>query len=91
MGTQTVTEAFRKMGESILLEFAKGGLHSLIGGASANSAWSSIFGVSGKGGGIAGMAGNALTGGGAGWVARVRPMQAAGYSRGCSGRPSRAR
>ena len=64
-GTQTATEAFRKMGESILLEFASGGLHALFTGGSQNSMWSALFGVSGKGGGIAGMAGSALTGGGA--------------------------
>ncbi len=59
-GTQTVTAAFRQMGESILLEFMKGGLESMLTGANKNSAWSNLFGVSGKGGGLAGLGAGAL-------------------------------
>jgi hypothetical protein len=54
-GTQKVSDAFRKMGEDLLLSIAKSGLKDLLLGGSSGSVGASIFGEAGKGGGIAGI------------------------------------
>jgi hypothetical protein len=61
-GTQTVTQAFTKMADSIGLELLKSGLHDLLVGGGKNTIGGSIFGITGEGGGIAGQLAEAFQG-----------------------------
>jgi hypothetical protein len=61
-GTQTVSQAFAKMADSIALEMVKSGLHDLLMGGAKNTFGASLFGTTGEGGGIAGELAKAFQG-----------------------------
>lgn len=61
-GTQTVSQAWKKMLDSMALELLKSGLHDLLLGGAKNTLGASIFGTTGQGGGIAGQIAQAMGG-----------------------------
>jgi hypothetical protein len=62
-GTQTVAQAFRKMGLDIALSIARSGLTDLLLGAPKENAFASgVFGTQGAGGGLGGLLANAFKG-----------------------------
>jgi hypothetical protein len=61
-GTQTMSQAWAKMLDSMALELVKSGLHDLLMGGAKNTIGADIFGTTGAGGGIAGALASAFQG-----------------------------
>jgi hypothetical protein len=61
-GTQTMSQAWAKMLDSMGLELLKSGLHDLLLGGTKNTIGAEIFGTTGQGGGIAGQIAQAFSG-----------------------------
>jgi hypothetical protein len=61
-GTQTMSQAWAKMLDSMALELVKSGLHDLLLGGSKNTIGAEIFGTTGQGGGITGQIAQAFAG-----------------------------
>jgi hypothetical protein len=61
-GTQSVSQAFRRMAQDILLSIAKSGIKDLLLGGQAGGLGASIFGTQGAGGGLAGIIASAFGG-----------------------------
>ncbi len=61
-GTQTLSQSWKRMLDSMGLELLKSGLHDLLLGGSKNTIGAEIFGTTGAGGGIAGAIASAFSG-----------------------------
>lgn len=80
-GTQTLSQAFKKMAEDIGLAIASSGIKDLLLGGSAGSLGSKLFGTAGAGGGLAGLIGGLIPG----RAAPGAPAPAAGGAAGAAG------
>jgi hypothetical protein len=61
-GTESISQAFKKMGIEMAESLAKSGLKDILMGGSKDSIGASIFGTQGAGGGLAGMMASAFGG-----------------------------